>query len=83
MDLGRKVTNLIIALFAIIFILLGVGILFHIFLPGAQLTEGKRLIFGGLILAYGIFRIIGVIRKMRRQSQFESTSTINEQGRNQ
>lgn len=83
MDMNQKVTNLIIALFAVVFIVLGGGILFHFFLPGAQLAEGTRLIFGGLILVYGVIRAIGVIRKIRKQGQPESTITIDEQGRNQ
>jgi formate hydrogenlyase subunit 3/multisubunit Na+/H+ antiporter MnhD subunit len=81
-DLAQKVTNLITALFAVVFILLGAGILMHFFLPGAQLAEGTRLIFGGVILIYGIIRIVGVIKNLRKQSQPESTITLNGRGRN-
>jgi hypothetical protein len=66
-----------------VFIGIGSGILLHLFLPGPQLTGGLRLIFGGVILLYGIIRAIGAIRKFRRRSQIESTLSIEEQGRNQ
>ena len=83
MDLAQKATILIIALFAVVFIVLGAGILLHFFLPGAQLAEGTRLIFGGAILIYGIIRVVGVINKIRKQSQSESTITVDERERNQ
>ncbi len=82
-DLTQKVTNLITALFAVVFIVLGAGILMHFFLPGAQLAVGTRLIFGGTILVYGIIRGVGVIKNIRKQSQPESTITLDDRGRNQ
>jgi hypothetical protein len=82
-DLSQKVSLLITAAFAIVFIVLGAGILLHLLLPGPQLTVGMRLIFGGLILLYGLFRAFTIVKKTRRSSQSESTLTIKEQGRNQ
>jgi hypothetical protein len=81
-DLSKKVTLLITSAFAIVFIVLGGGILLHLFLPGPQLTAGMRLIFGGIILLYGVIRVVGVVRKFRRQGQIESTLSIEEQRRN-
>jgi hypothetical protein len=82
-DLSKKVTLLITSAFAIVFIGLGSGILLNIFLPGPQLAGGMRLIFGGVILLYGIIRAVGVIRKFRRQGQIESTLSVEERPRNQ
>lgn len=82
-SLTQKVTNLITTLFAVVFIVLGAGILTHFFLPGGQLAERTRLIFGGVILLYGIIRIIGVIRNIRKQSLPESTLTLIDKDRNQ
>lgn len=83
MDLSQKVIALIIGLFAVVFIVLGAGILFHLFLPGAQLAETTRLIFGGAIMIYGIIRAIGVVKKIRKQGQAESTIAVNDRERNQ
>jgi hypothetical protein len=83
LESNQKIMLLVTAAFAVIFIGLGVGILFHFFLPGAQLTEGTRLTFGGLILIYGLIRAIAVVRKYRKQSREKSTIAVEGQGDNQ
>jgi hypothetical protein len=83
LELSQKITLLITAVFALIFTALGIGILFSFFLPGSQLTTGTRLTFGGLILLYGLFRGVTVIRKYRKSNQEKSTITVEGQGDNQ
>jgi ABC-type enterochelin transport system permease subunit len=78
MEIGQKITLLITTMFAVVFIAIGGGILLHIFLPQAQLSVGMRIMFGGAIFIYGIIRAVGAIRKIRRYSRSEQTTTIDE-----
>ena len=65
---GRKIYRWLSYLVALMFILLGLGILGKILLPEPFLTQGsQRLLLGGVILVYGIARITALYLKGKRE----------------
>ena len=65
MDWDQKIGLWLSGLLALIFILIGIGILVSIILPGSRIGLTKRIIIGGFILAYGLFRSAMILRKWR------------------
>jgi cytochrome c biogenesis protein CcdA len=83
LEWNQKITMLFTGTLAIVFIVIGVGILIKVILPGPQLGNGMRFIFGGIILIYGLIRAIMIYRKWRKQKRSISTITIDEDRHNQ
>ena len=70
METTQKVLQWITLTLALIFIILGIGIISGVFFPGRIFMEGGiRYVMGIVLLAYGIFRIFTVLRKMSREKR--------------
>jgi hypothetical protein len=82
-DLNQKIMLWLAGMLAILFIVIGSGVLLRVFLPGSQLGQGTRLIFGGFILLYGLIRSYMIVRKWRKQNRPKSAITIDEDRHNQ
>jgi len=68
---GRSIYRWLSYLVAVTFILMGIGILTKILLPEPFLMRSsQRLIMGGIILVYGIARLITLYLK-RKRDRFE------------
>ncbi|MCD6162339.1 MAG: hypothetical protein J7K40_07995 [candidate division Zixibacteria bacterium] len=68
-SLVRKAYRWLSYIVASMFIVMGIGILTKILLPGPFLTYMQRLILGGVILVYGIARLIMLYVKGRKQNK--------------
>lgn len=69
-NFGRKAYRWLSYIAASMFVVIGIGILSKIFLPESILISfSKRLILGGVILAYGIARLIMLYVKGKRQNK--------------
>jgi len=71
-----KFYSLLAYLVALTFIILGSGILLKILLPEPfPLSLTQRWVLGGIILAYGIARVISIYVKSKKKK--EEAATIN------
>lgn len=77
-ELIRKILRWFSYVMAILFVVMGTGIITGLLLPGHfPITSKKRLIFGGIILLYGIARIIILYLKVKKERA--SVETFNKE----
>ena len=77
-ELIRKTLRWFSYVMASLFIVVGTGILTGLLLPGHfPITSKKRLIFGGIILLYGIARMITLF--LKRKKEKVPVETINKE----
>lgn len=77
-ELIRKILRWSSYVMAILFIILGTGVITGLLLPESlPITPKKRLIFGGIILLYGIARIITLYLRVRKDKV--SIETFNKE----
>ena len=63
----QKVSDWITMTFALVFIVFGIGILTRIFFPERLFMGGTlRIVFGVVVIAYGIIRILMIGNRLRR-----------------